>query len=537
MKKASHLIAVSICLILSTVAYSQSSNPLFQHLPPTAGHIYEINFNQINNKGNIGALLGSVPPGKNPLTSLILSVLKDPAASGVDLSQNIFFTQTTADGSGADTLSFMNVLVRISDSAKFRSALTHSITGMLIHRLPGKGFTASKEHLGVAWNDQLVVVTLATVEHPDAKTSHSTPHGATSAPHRPIGEIAVEKSLAALAGFPGSPWLTDQRFQSGFATNEDIHAWSARMDMMQMMSKFVKKMAAKNPAMQGKPMPDYGNMAQTPRPPVLTTFNFDNGRIVLRTTFFYKPEDAVMLQHLYDRPINKDLLARVPNNGLLLGFAAVHVNPSTFPEMLDKYHTRQMVDSMLGKKGLTINDLSSAIGGDFLVAVLGDTSVVKDTTKKKINFYVVATLGDPSKLMQIAAKMNAGGATMDTAGMAKMKKLADKLVIQDNMLVLSTTREMAQQYLSNHDRRSTTLAGDDNGPVHIVIDLKAVGSFIGQSMTKDPKAMIASRIVEKLDKIDFSSAISDGNNLTMTFQIVTGDPSTNSLATLMSLMH
>ncbi|HEV3324475.1 MAG TPA: hypothetical protein VG052_02675 [Puia sp.] len=534
MKKPFHLTFAATSLVLSFAAYSQSPNPLFQHLPPNAGHIYEINFNQINSKGNIGALLGSVPPSKNAQTGLMLSVLKDPAAAGVDLSQNIFFTQTTADGTGSDTLSFINVLVRLSDSAKFRSALTGSITGIHIHRLPGKGVTAFKEHLGVAWNDQLVVITLATAEHGAGKTTHPS----TPAPHRPIGEIAVEKSLAALAGFPGSPLLTDQRFQSGFATNEDIHAWSIRMDMMQMMTKLAGKMAAKHPGMQGKPMPDYSNMGQTPRPPVLTTFNFDNGRIVLRTTMFYKPEDAAILHGLYDRPLNKDLLARVPNNGQLLGFVAAHINPSTFPDVLDKYHTRKMVDSMLGKKGLTINDISGVIGGDFLVAVLSDTSAVTDTAKKKINFYFVATLGDPAKLMQIAAKMGAaGGEITDTAGMAKMKKFADKLVIRDNMLVVSTTREMAQQYFSNQDRRSTALAGDDNSPARVAIDLKAVSSFIGQSMASNPKALIFARMLEKLDKIDFSVSIPDGNNLTMTFQIITAEPSTNSLNTLMSILH
>jgi hypothetical protein len=118
-----------------------------------------------------------------------------------------------------------------------------------------------------------------------------------------------------------------------------------------------------------------------------------------------------------------------------------------------------------------------------------------------------------------------------------MKKLADKLVIRDNMLVVSSTREMAQQYFSNHDRRSTALAGDDNSPVRIAVDLKAVGSFIGQSMASNPKAMIFTRILEKLDKIDFSSTMPDGNNLTMTFQIITAEPSTNSLSTLMSILH
>ena len=536
MKKPFHQTLVALCLLLlSTLTHGQSTNPLFQHLPQDAGHVYELNFDQINSKGSgaITALLGSIPPGKNAQTGLIFTILKDPGAAGVDLSQNIFFTQTTATGTGTDTLSFMNVLVKLSDSAKFRSTLTHSITGMHLHRLPGKGVTASKEHLGIAWNDQLVVVTLATVEHDGTAKSHAAP-----VPHRPIGEIATEKSLAALAGFPNSPLLSDQRFLAGFATNEDVHAWSTRMDMMEMISKLGRKMADKNPMMKGRPMPDYsGRMSQMPRPPVLTTFNFDNGRIILKTTMMYKPEDAAVFKKIYDRGINKDLLARVPNNGLLLGFVGFHLNPAGIPDILDKYHTRAMIDSMLGKKGLTINDISAVIGGDFLVAALADTAAATDTAKKKINFYVVATLGDPAKLMTIAAKAAGGGGTMDTAGMAKMKKLMEKLVIQDNLLVVSTTHELALQYVNNHDHRSTALAGEDNNPMHVAIDLKAVSAYLSHSGTSDPKLLVFARVLEKLEKIDFTGGVTDDTNYTLTFQIVTGDPSTNSLATLLNLMH
>jgi hypothetical protein len=49
--------------------------------------------------------------------------------------------------------------------------------------------------------------------------------------------------------------------------------------------------------------------------------------------------------------------------------------------------------------------------------------------------------------------------------------------------------------------------------------------------------MVAARVFEKLDKIEFTNGKMDGNNMSITFQIVTGDPSTNSLKTLLSLLH
>jgi hypothetical protein len=277
-------------------------------------------------------------------------------------------------------------------------------------------------------------------------------------------------------------------------------------------------------------------MGQIPHPPVLSTFSFENGRIVFRATTFNKPEDAAVLQRVYDRPINKDLLARVPG-GLLLGWGAAHLNTAAFPDLLDKYGTRHMLDSILGKKGLSVSDISGIFGGDFLIAALADTTATTDTTKKKVQVYFVATLGDPAKMMQVAAKVVASnGVSEDTAQMAKMKKLADKLVIRDNLLVISGSKELANKYFDNQARRPTGPIETDKSFQRLVIDLKAVSTYAAASMASNPKAMVMARILQQLDKVELNS-MSDGNNTVMTFQIVTGDPSTNSLKTLVSLMH
>jgi hypothetical protein len=530
MKKLTFLFVTAITMLLSTVANSQTPNPLYQHLPPTADHIYSVRLGQIITKGDLTGLLTTIPV-KDPTTAKFLSALTDPASAGVDLDHEILVAQTTASGTGSDTLSFTQFLVPLTDSAKLRSTF---MTGQHIHRVAGKGNTMSTSKEGDAWDDHLWVMTVVSVEShdPGSKSAHKP----AAAIHRPLSELAIEKSLAALAGFSGTPWLTDQRFLTGFATNEDMHGWSQKMDFMGIMSKLMKKMAAKNPALQNSPFPAYNNLnSQVPRPPVLSTFNFENGRIIFRLTTFTKPEDGALIKRVYDRPINKDLLARVPA-GPLLGFFAVHLNPAAIPDLLDKYHTRQMIDSMLAKRGLNINDISGAIGGDFLFAALGDTTATTDTSKNKFDFYFAATLGDPSKLMQLSAKVMANAT--DTAKAAKMKKLADKMVIRDNMVVISNSKGMAQKYLDNSDRRSTSLLGDaDKSSMAIVVDLKAVSTFITATQSGNPKSMVIARVLEKLDKIEISSRLSDDNYTVGTFQIVTGDPSTNSLKTLVSLLH
>jgi hypothetical protein len=135
--------------------------------------------------------------------------------------------------------------------------------------------------------------------------------------------------------------------------------------------------------------------------------------------------------------------------------------------------------------------------------------------------------------MQISAKLMAS--STDTAKASKMKKLADKMMIRDNLLVISSSHEMAQKYFTNTTRRPTDLL-DGKRMQYAMIDLKAVSAFAAVALSNNPKAMIAARILEKLDKIEISSSLTDGNTV-VTFQIITGDPSTNSLKTLVSLLH
>jgi len=547
MKKTIRLSFAIVFLFFSTVSFAQSPNPLYQHLPPTANHIYSVRLGQIITKGELGGVLQGIPMGNDPRGTWYKNILTSPAAAGVDIDHEILIAQTTASGEDADTLSYLQIFVPITDSAKFRSSLKE-FKNQHLHRLPGKGATAYEKREGMAWNDKLLVITEASSTIPPSISDSTAvsmpgknPHAGAAPAHkpavtmrRPTGELAVEKSLAALAGFPDNPLLTDQHFITGFSTDEDVHAWTTKMDFKSLIAKLVKKMAAKNPAMQGKSFPQYGETAQTPHPPVLTTFNFENGRIVFRATTFSKPEDADIIHRIYDRPINTDLLARVPG-GLLLGCATLHFNAAAVPDLLDKYGTRPMIDSMLGKKGLSIGDITPIFGGDLMVAALADTTATTDTTKKKINFYFVATLGDPSKMMQLAGKLASGNSPIDdTSAMAKMKKLADKIVVRDNLLVISGSKEMAKKYLDNQDRRSTSLLDDDKSSYAMAVDLKAVSKFVAATMTGNPKALLIARVIEHLDKVELTSKM-NGNNTVMTFQIVTGDTSTNSLKTLISL--
>ncbi len=529
MKKPFCLFLTVAALCLSVIAYSQSPNPLYQHLSPSANHIYSVRLGQIIAKGELTGLLGSIPI-KDPNAQKFINIIKDPASAGVDLNQEILITQTTASGNGADTLSITQILVRLTDSAKFRQAF---LAKEHVHHATGKGATMTHAKDALAWNDQLLVATEISTEKPNPGTAPA--HRPAPGVHRPLGELALEKSLASLGGYPGSTLLADQRFLTAFESDEDLHAWTPRADFMSIFRKTFKKMMAKGGTFKG-PTPDYSNMEQMPHPPILTTFNFENGRIVFRLTTYNSPEDAALYRRALDHPFNQDLLARIPG-GPLLGFTALHFNPTAIPEIMEKRHSLHMVDSMLAKQGLSVSDITGVFGGDIVVAALADTSAMTDTTKKKVDVYFVATLGDPTKLIQLGAKLAAANANnTDTAKAAKMKKLTDNYVMRDNILVVSNSKEMARKYFDNTARRSVDFP-EDKSAQYLKVDLKALSAFVTATMPNNPKAMIGARVLEKLDKVEMTSGLTESGNTFLTFQIVTGDPSTNSLKTLVNLMH
>jgi hypothetical protein len=511
MKKPVYLFLTAAALCLSAIAYSQSPNPLYQHLLPSASHIYSIRLGQIIAKGELTALLNSIPV-KDSNATKFLDVIKDPASAGIDLSHEILIAQTTPSGNGADTLTFTQFLIPLTDSAKFRRVTTTSSDH--VHRVPGKGATVSLAKLSIVWNDRFFVVTQVSAEK---------------------RELALEKGLATLAGYPTNPLLTDQRFLAGFASDDDMHAWAPKADFTNLFGKAIKKMLAKDTSTHANPFKNFPNFDQAPHPPILTTFNFANGRIVFRLTTYNTPEDAAILRRGMDRPFNTDLLARIPG-GPMLGYSAMHFNPTVFPEIMKTHPTLHLLDSILEKKGLSLNDLTAVFGGDFLFAAVGDTNAMTDTTKKKVNMYFVATLGDPAKLMQLTAKLMAANNSIDTAKASRMKKLANRMMIRDNILVIGSSKEMAQKYFDNTARRPIIIP-DNKSSQYLTVDLKAVSTFVAASMSSNPKAMIFARILEKLDKIEMTSGLSDNGNTEVTFQIITGDPSTNSLKTLVSLLH
>ena len=292
--------------------------------------------------------------------------------------------------------------------------------------------------------------------------------------------------------------------------------------------------------MKGMPMPNSFTPADKKLPPVLSTLNFADGRMVFQTTSFLQASEITVLNKVMDRPFNKDLLARLPS-GPLLGWAGFHVNLGAIGDILEQYHARSKVDSTLAKKGLSLDDFTAVLGGDFLVAALAPDSVsATDTAKKKINFYFVTTLGDPVRLLNLAAKLSTlKDSTMTTPDTTKSKiykDLGSKIVVRKDLLVISRSKEQAQKYFSHTDRRSTDQAGDDANRQSVQIDFKALGAFLGTSASNNPKAMIAARLLEKLDKLTVSGKL-EGNNRLITVQLITAEPSINSLSTLMGILH
>jgi hypothetical protein len=536
--KLLHLVLTAVTFFLAPIAYSQITpdNPLLAHLPPKSTSVFEANLAGLMAKADLATLLGSIPSNGNAHGQLIAGVLKDPGAAGVDLSRHIFVAQIGATGLGKDTLRYLYILLALSDSARFRAALSKAIPGIHVHHVIGKGFTIDKDNSAMAWNDRLAVMTIISHKSLPGFTEKKTEHSTKPANPHPLTGLAIERSLVALAGYTSSsPWLTDQRFLSGFASNDDFHAWDVGS------AGFAKTFSKLGARIFATPSP-FPAASDSNRNPILYALNFASGRIILNTTQFVDSTEAGISRRVFDRPVDPNLAARLPD-GLLLGWVGMHINLNAIGDLLDKFHTRKSMDSILSARSLTISDFTGALNGDFLVAALAADSNSADTGKKKPTWYVVVGLNDPARLWQVAGKLSlfkdsTPNATPDTTHKpSPFKDLGSKFVIWDNLLVISSSREKARQYFDHTDRRPADQSDAGEGRIMISLNLKAVSSFLGNSVSGDPKTMMAAHVLEKLDKFTISSGAANDNNLHSRLQITMADPSANSLQTLLSIVH
>lgn len=527
-------------LLFTTIFVSaQNLNPLFGHLPPDAQRIFHINLPALTSKISWDELMSNIPLGKLNSDQQTMQLFKDPALAGVDIHQDIFvaegrnihqdiFVTGGKSYNKLDSITTATILIHLSDSGKFSSMLQNDKEKGLRTLLPGKGRVLGKDKWAVAYNDKLAVITIVTTTY-TKETTASMPKMAPGAKKTVASPStaaytlnAARKSLAALQGFPNTPYTTDPVFIAGFSDDADFHMWGPHGEGANRLMDMVGKKA-----MRGKNALTMANRSAALH--TLTALRFDAGKISLHTSTAVPADSAKNYRILNSRPLNDDLVKHLPGKALL-GMVNIHFDPALLPEFLERLGLRNMLDSALSSKGLTIAEVMKAFKGDFLIAGLQPANQ-PDTGKINPSLFFVTTIGDPGAFMKLAGKLKLGS---DTTG-----KMKNAYTLKDNILVVGKTKELTDGYFSNTATRNTDLINDRvrNNLFSLVVDIKAITAFIQSEPTPSPKTQQALHFLGALDRVTFAGGGFHNGILESSFELKMADASENSLRSIFKLLH
>lgn len=535
--------------LISLHSFAQD-NPLFSHLPLEATSVFQINVPALVSKIPWQDLMGKMPmKPKDASQQKMMDILKNPFATGINITKDFFITETGK--SGPDSVTITSIIFHLADSAKFVAFMTKQEPGIRFFNLP-KGRTAGKGEYGVAWDKDLAVVTMI---KPDTGTFYTAPYppapkGKTApAPKKhPAGNyamLAARKSLAALKGFDGTFFTTDANFKASFSDDADMHAWAPQGAGLGMLTKNLMRKSPMGNQGLGKVMGMHQSGVH-----ILTSLRFETGKVVLKSQATYSPDTMAMYAKFIGKPLNTDLIAHLPK-GRLLGMINFHFNPGAIGETLVKGKNREKIDSMLASKGLTLDDISRAFQGDILIAGLTPDGQPGDSTgkSKHPSVYLILNINDMTAFTRLAVKTKlmkdpaaaSGDSTATEPSLLDKMKMA--YTIKDNILVLSTSKANADGYFSNTEKGSTDFIPSlvKSNPFSLLINLKVVGDlFLSMSKGQESQTDRDKKIRQVLDTLDTfiiaGGEIQDGKVQT-TIELKMTNSSENSLKGLIKLMQ
>lgn len=537
-----------LCLTLATCRLYAQDTTLLRHLPPDAVAIYHFNGNVLTFKLPWQDLADRIPlPQPNTHDRELAAILHDPAAAGIDIGRDIFLIEAP----GPDSLRYISLLLKLYDSSRFSALLQQQDPGihLRIDTLTNS-CRAGQDRMGAAWNQELAVLTFARPR-------------ATATPVN-YAARAIRHSRTLLRGFGDS--LYHSSFSRLFFRDPgaDIHAWTTPGKLPILLASLLSH----GPS----PIPH-----KLPGPSVLHTFHtlrFDTGRVVLTSYTPLPPGSDSGYARLIATPLPADLLSRIPE-GDILGLLSVHVNPSAISAWLESWQARGRTEAFLFDKGISLETLSDAFRGDFLL------TAVTPSHRSTPTFYFAAALRDPVAFRQwtgrwkwlappIATSEGGRGNTHTSIG-----RMIPSYIQHDSLLVIGPSPKKAAAWFRDSARRwinpsisSVAPATQDgtpaNGstqqdaltdppsrhglsierlrrnPIYAWIDLKTLAQRLHRSDTTSvsEKTRTFLLLLDALDELTFTAGrLNNTGQVESTIELTLTDRSRNSLKSLFDLFQ
>ena len=408
-------------------------------------------------------------------------MLENPSASGIDLDNGLTFF--VAKNSGQNYIVAEGKIKDVKDFEQFNKNFDSSQT---IKKEGEINLLGLKDKSIVGWNDNYFAYVTSAPEnsYKDFKWNDTT----NLQPNNPVDNSralsAFCKNLFSLK--TDSSLAGNNKFNALLKESGDIHAWQNN-----------EALVKSNPSMSMLSMLKLD--AFTKDNIITYTVNFENGKIAIDQNAYMSKELSDILKK-YEAPINMDMIKNIPSQNVI-GLLAFNFNPEGIKELIKLTGADGLVNTYGQQMGITLDDISKATNGDFLLAFsdlkMPKTSVNNNDSsednseynnfKPEFNYIFSVGIGDKTSFQKIIDLLKKTGSQMGA------DSLVNKYVMNDKTFAYGSSVDFANQYLAEKSNNKYDFSGDFSGhPFGFFLDIHKILSEFSdfKSIDSSDRAML-----------------------------------------------
>jgi len=398
MRKMLRLVPIIICfsIFLSSCSSSDSNT---KYISKDAIGVLSINTSQLVKKVAINALSGS------PIFQDMLkkagsdSAALDIEKTGID-PLNVFYVYGLADQRLSGKSKFM-MIVPLKNAANFKAFIKEKFPEAVFSQKDKLNFVKFNANICMGWDEKTAIVSAAT---PNYDEWNSLPSAA------PVDMITImtEDIEKTFSLDKEQSLASNDKFTKLQKENHDISFWLN-------YEGFINGMPQEQVGTAGMILASQKNLLKDVY--IAGGLDFEKGKIVSDATYYFNSSIKGISEALEPKSISNDLLKRVPGQQMNL-MMSYHFNPKGIVKVLETINMLPLATNALQSAGLTLDDVTKAFSGDFLLAVT-DFSVASESKSYTMNGVSInQTAPVPSFKASLSFKIN------DKASFDKIMQLA-----------------------------------------------------------------------------------------------------------------
>jgi hypothetical protein len=298
--------------------------------------------------------------------SLAQQFLADPSVSGMDLKSDVvYFIKMRTNGA------YFVIDGKLKDDAAFAAYCKKIFPGGAQSQKGAFSSISRNNNSAVTWNKERFAFVVNT---PVMMWNRSLENQNPVEDQKTINADSLKNYGKDVLSLSNTQTLgTDDRFASLISEPGDVHLWMN-----------LEKMYAGNNMMgQMLSMMKVSTFFEGNK--YAMTLNFDNGKITVKGKHYQGEEMTKLLKKYPPKAMDASLIRRLPAENVMAAFV-MNFQPEAINETLKTIGMDGMINLLLGKANLTLDDVIKANRGQMLFAFTGvDTKNVVDTVSAGAN--------------------------------------------------------------------------------------------------------------------------------------------------------